>query len=283
MLDAKWLFRVILPVGILIFPIISWSVESEYETPVYREVEYHAVLIGINAYPGSYLPYSVNEIQNFKQTLLKCGNWFQSNIKVLIDGNATKQGVQESIEWLAENADEDDVSLIYFVGHGGRDLNGEFIVTYDGEIHDAELAEYISGVQGVVVVVIDACNSGGFIDELKGKNRVVLTACRGNERTYQVKELKSGIFGFFLNMSLSWFTKRVETTYMLTKMLSIYYSRSLGNNSEYVIHPQIYDGTIGFTKIINHHPYMDKIFTPSFLYVSQAKRDRVLWRMEGGV
>ncbi len=264
------ILRVIFLVSILIIPSISSVAVNAVDA-----VEYHAVLIGINAYTGSYLPYSVREIQNFKSTLLKCGNWVEPNIKVLLDGNATKRNIESAIEWLAEEADDNDVSLFYFAGHGGRDHEGEFIMSYDKELHDTEFAEYLNDIHGVVIVVIDACNSGGFIEELQSSNRVILTACRADERTYQVEELKSGIFGYYLNLSLSWFTKRVETTYLLTKVFSMYYSGGLGNNSEYLIHPQMYDGTKGFTKLIDHHPYMDRLI-PQF-----TPKHKVLWRMGG--
>lgn len=266
MLPWNKLFRVTITVSILIT--IFFIPQS---TDAADTREYWAVLAAINNYNGIPLPYSVNEVTNFKNTLLAGGNWNESHIKMVLGGNATKNGIYDALTWLSSNADDNDISIFYFVGHGGRNLTNEYIVAYDRAIYDSELSTYISNIPGIIIVIIDTCYSGGFVEELKGFNKVILTACRGDEVTYQVKELKSGIFGYFLNMSLSRYTKTAESSFILTKFLSTYYSAMLGNNSEYIVHPRFYDGTIGLTKIVSQHNVYNSFFFPF--------RGSKLWRV----
>jgi len=243
--------------------------------------EFWAVLIGINDYPGIYdLPYSINEILSFQDTLLNGGNWNDSHIYVITDTDANKAGIFYAINWLASNADENDISIFYFVGHGARNLSNESISTYDGPIYDDELDEKLDGVNGQLVVILDSCFSGGFIKELGKKERIILTACKKDEKTYQVRDLRSGIFGYFLNISLEFFTKRAEATYLFTWFLSVYYSHqlTLEFDEASIIHPQMYDGTIGRTKLIDHHSYTKKFLNELFT-MSIEHDDLGIWKM----
>ncbi len=255
MLRGNKIFRVTITVGILIIIFFIPQSTIADTISVNNPREYWAVLAAISDYNGVPLPYSINEVNNFKGTLLAGGNWDRDHIKMVLGSNATKNGIYDALNWLADNADDNDISIFYFVGHGGRNLTNEYIMAYDRSIYDLELSQYISNIPGVVVVIIDTCYSGGFIKELRGFNRIILTACQKDEVTYQVRELKSGIFGYFLNMSLGRFTKTAESSFILTKFFSIYYSAMLGNNSEYIVHPMFYDGTLGLTKIVSHHTY----------------------------
>ena len=124
--------------------------------------EYWAVIIGIGDYPGENhdLPYSVNEIIAFKNTLLNGGNWNESNINVLVDSQANRPGIFDAIGWLESNADENDVSIIYYAGHGGQTPSNEYLMVYNGSISDEELDEKLDTVEGRVVIILDACHSG---------------------------------------------------------------------------------------------------------------------------
>ena len=242
--------------------------------------EYWAVLVAINAYGGSFLPYSINEITQFKNTLLDGGNWKESNILMLTDEEATINGIITSIEWLESNADENDVSLFYFVGHGKKSGDTESIIAYGGSMTDLELDQHLDRINGTVVTILDSCYSGGFIDELKQRGRIVLTACAADENTYQVRDLESGIFGYYLNLTLESYTKFAEGTYLLTWLFSVSYSQKLSKqyNESYTIHPQIYDGTLTRTRLINHHSYFNNVFS-KFIYSLSFSKENSVFRM----
>ncbi len=88
---------------------------------------------------------------------------------------------------------EDDELFIYITGHGGKDGGGCYFTvknttngtTYE-KIYDYELVEWLRGIEcSQITLVMQNCNSGGFIDEFLGdinnencrcKNRIGLSA-----------------------------------------------------------------------------------------------------------
>jgi hypothetical protein len=225
----------------------------------FNKREYWAVLVGINEYGGAAadLPYSVNEILCFKKTLLDGGNWNESHIRTLTNRKANKSGIFEAIDWLASNADRNDVSIFYYAGHGGSTSTNQYLIVYKGSISDEELDEKLDEVEGRVIVILCSCFSGGFIKEVGELGRVVMTACRENELAYQVMELKSGIFGYFINASLGRITRAAEGTFLMAFLGSIIYIRKLNKEfgKNYSMTPRIYDGTLGKVKILERHFY----------------------------
>ena len=77
----------------------------------------------------------------------------------------------------------DDILDVFF----GCPLNSipelvQYILGTDIErIYDYELANYVSGIDAKMYFLLQPCNSGGFIDDLSGDNRVIMTASRGME------------------------------------------------------------------------------------------------------
>ena len=84
--------------------------------------KYHAVICGVGDYPGegNDVPGPVNNATDFREAFLLGGNWSDSNIELLTDGQATKSGIQSAISNMASAADADDVCVFYFSGHGGQ-------------------------------------------------------------------------------------------------------------------------------------------------------------------
>ena len=246
-------------------------------------INYRAILIGINNYPGTMndLPFSLNEISSLKNTLLKSRNWNSSNIKTLTDSDATNVTLRNTIEWLDENEDYNDISIFYFVGHGGCDIDdNEYIKLFDSKISDVELDELLDCLEGKVIIVLDCCNSGGFIEELGQWKRVVLTACRKNEVAYQDYNLKSGIFGYFLNISLEKLTRTIETSFLFSYIFTVYYSKQLSqdNDGVYTMHPMIYDGTLGFQRIITRFPILPFTLRQP-LPIKPLSEESKLWKL----
>jgi hypothetical protein len=240
--------------------------------------EYRAVFVGIGYSQG--LPYTVKQINGLKTTLLNGGNWDESNIRILTETQATEQRVQQNIAWLEETADDNDVSLFYFIGHGGSNETNQYLVTYDGLIYDTELDEYLLNISGSVVVILDSCKSGGFIDDLKRSNRVVLTASIGRNSTFQVNELQAPMFSYFLNLSLSWLTKNIEYSFLFTKIFTAYYGKKISDEygEDYRIYPQMYDGSIRPTRIIRKHAYI-KQFTSLIKLFNLENHQIKVWEM----
>ena len=91
-----------------------------------------------------------------------------------MDALATRENLEDAIASWAKDSKE---LLLYMVGHGG---NMNFRLN-DSETIDAEsldnLLDSVEGsVQDDIVVLIDACRSGSFIEPLKGSNRIIATS-----------------------------------------------------------------------------------------------------------
>ena len=130
-----------------------------------------------------------------------CGspNWDQAHINFLLNEKATKSNIFESIDWLSENADGNDIVVFAFQGHGthnGTYWKGTYgIVLHDGVmITREELDDKFDQIQaGGLCLIFDCCLSGNLVDPgilpnhgqyfdslkefsygLEGDNRVVL-------------------------------------------------------------------------------------------------------------
>jgi len=142
--------------------------------------EYYAVIAGISDYREvDDLSYCDDDARDLRDALLALGNWKIANITVLINNQATKEGIRSAIQSMAGKADNDDVCLFFFSGHGDNgddvapldesdDLD-EYLVTYDSlldsyanDISDDEFGLWIAALPtNKYVVLIDSCYSGG--------------------------------------------------------------------------------------------------------------------------
>jgi uncharacterized caspase-like protein len=100
--------------------------------------------------------------------------------RLLLDQQATKQGIQAGIDWLATTARKGDLAIFYYSGHGASnpdrdgddaDGNDEFLCPHDCGtapglttfIRDDELRGWLRAVgkkTNRVVVILDSCHSG---------------------------------------------------------------------------------------------------------------------------
>lgn len=169
-----------------------------------------ALIIGIADYPinSGWIPLSSgNDIILLKKTFADIGN-----IHSVINNQATKRGIVKNLNTLIEETQAGDTILIHFSGHGQQMLTSdsseedrldEAFIPYDalktkthvytGQNHltDNELSTYVNeirkkaGVNGMVIVSIDACHSGNMdrnTNETTEKKYVV----RGTDETFGV-------------------------------------------------------------------------------------------------
>lgn len=211
-----------------------------------------AVVVGISDYAeesGWSKISGANDIELIVPVLHRVGIK-PENITTLRDTEATKENIRNALLSLTERASEGDMIYFHFSGHGQQitDINGdeqredeldfwdESIVPYDaridnaggydGERHivDDELNNWLSqlkdciGERGSLLVVLDACHSGGGtrgeqeeellvrgtanrFDILHPQNReqfepvevrwICISACRDHEQNFEYK-MKDG-------------------------------------------------------------------------------------------
>jgi parallel beta-helix repeat protein len=185
------------------------SVVGEYEAWLIKvagepakETEYWAVIVGGTA------TMSYEDATCLYNALMSSSNWKDDHIQVLVDDDATYWDIRSAIEdWMASQADSDDVCLFFFSGHGGVDAeypdNG-YIFTSDGTvIDDNELKVWLKKLPtDDVVVILHSCHSGAFIENIKEDVHVVLTACGTTEESSVHGYFENGLLPFYVTQGL---------------------------------------------------------------------------------
>jgi hypothetical protein len=138
----------------------------------------HALLIGINDYiyfvPDDDLSYPRADAETLG-ALLDLHGW-AADYTTLIDTNATKAKIKAKIETYFKGIPADATALIYFSGHGDAASGEAYLVPSDYQssgpdkrISTAELSQwiqsYILPYSNNIIVIIDACYSGGFVPQ----------------------------------------------------------------------------------------------------------------------
>ncbi len=93
--------------------------------------------------------------------------------------------------------DEDDIVIYFHAAHG----SDHYICTYEyyGGFMNYELNAMLHWLGSRnILVVIECCESGGFISALKFTDRIVLTSSRGNEYSTAFDILQNSAFVYFL-------------------------------------------------------------------------------------
>jgi hypothetical protein len=142
--------------------------------------EYWAVIAGVSDYADPSIPdlsYCDDDANDIYSRLLSYDNWKASNMRLLIDSAATKANIHNAIDWMKTNADDNDICLFFFSGHGSwsddvppldeYDGYDEYICPYDStywfddNIRDDELDEWMTPITAKKIVILDSCLAGG--------------------------------------------------------------------------------------------------------------------------
>ena len=190
--------------------------------------DYWAVAIGISEYKYSgqngleNLIFADDDAKAFVSLLYDLG-WSKSHIKLLVNEEATKKGIEAELKALSK-CSADDVVVISFSGHGSE--NHE-LVTYDYNSRDIEhtaisletLKQWFEQIPAqTLVLILDCCFSGGMgakvlkvdikprmakstatlIDQLSGNGRIILTASGPDEPAWESQKTGHGLLTHFL-------------------------------------------------------------------------------------
>lgn len=136
--------------------------------------EYRALLIGNSIYwDGNSLSGPGNDILKMEEALKNSyfGEDNKSFSKIVKRRNIIKNGIINNIRVAYRGAKAEDVSYFYYSGHGDFDekTKKSALVGVDGvNLGVDELERELRKIPGKIVIILDSCNSGGFIK--KGKN-----------------------------------------------------------------------------------------------------------------
>ena len=128
-----------------------------------------------------------------------------SLINTLRGSDSTKEAILEGILSIFGEADENDISYFYFMGHGGVKYGHPIFcpTDYTGCIHSTikleELEATFDMIQGTKILFLESCHSGNFIEKdfntkiidtfrmnraFNKDNYQVITSCAGNQFSY---------------------------------------------------------------------------------------------------
>lgn len=174
----------------------------------HRAARHFALLVGIGDYvnftfegePGETdLQGPPNDVERVRTSLRRWG-FDGENVRVLTDGEATRQGILDGFRWLAGQATQpEDVVVIYYSGHGTytADSDGDERLVSSGDNYDEALvpadARDIQAAGQLILdddirealerlgttnvtIIIDACYSGTMT---RGQGEVPLRRARG--------------------------------------------------------------------------------------------------------
>ena len=194
----------------------------------------HAIVVGVGTYqhPGvSQLKFTRADAQAINDFLAdpKHLGLPKENIQLLLDDKATLVNLKRAISgWLAKRTTPESTVLVFFAGHGGQeadrtghdpDSKVSYLLPWDADPDDLfstalanddfnKLLRLIKARR--TVVFLDACHSGGVARQgardlgvaslptferlAEGEGRVVISAAKPNQRSWEDASLGHGIF-----------------------------------------------------------------------------------------
>lgn len=172
-----------------------------------------ALLIGINRYriQGADLRGCVNDVANMRSALIKYYKFPSTQIKTLIDGQATKKKMEAGIVGLLKSAKGGDVLYLHYSGHGANvpdadgdeaDRRDEILCPTDLDWKDpltddwlrATIDKNLSSTANLTIVM-DCCHSGSNTRALAPRDAVVINRYLPNPWDIAAEESGRAITG----------------------------------------------------------------------------------------
>ncbi len=109
---------------------------------------------------------------------------------LLVDAEARADVFRNAVGDICSRADSDDRLIVFYSGHGSQEPPGlagdeeddgvnEVVCFYNEDISDDEMHDLLAQFPGSVYLFLDACNSGGFVNDFSDDDNIlVLTAAR---------------------------------------------------------------------------------------------------------
>lgn len=203
----------------------------------------YALIIGVGSYrltPARNVPATAGDAEAVAQVLRdpqRCG-YPTEQVTVLTQEHATTDAVLAALDTLARKVTPNDTVFVFYAGHGDYGDDGAYyLTTHDTQIVGRQVVNR-SGVRQDVLLekikaipaermllVFNACHAGaaapGTLGDdgpetgssipepvagallSAGKGRIIITACRANQKSYFVRDAPTTIFGQKLVASLN--------------------------------------------------------------------------------
>jgi len=182
------------------------------------------------------LNYTTKDAKDFAALLSNkdYGRFNPDHVRILTDDEATTKAIKENLNWLARNAEKGDLVVVYLSSHGSpreMDTAGvSYVVTHDTDVSSQDslyatalpMVDFADAVRTRIkaqraVIFLDTCYSGAATQDAKalaaegigvstdtlnrirqGVGRVIITASKADERSWESDTLKNGYFTYYL-------------------------------------------------------------------------------------
>lgn len=172
--------------------------------PALEAQNHYLVSVGIGDYPGdeSDLRTSAADAKGIARLYRKNNN---ASVVLLTDSNATSTRIKAAAEGLFKKAENDDIVVFFFSGHG---YPGGF-ATYDDYLSYSEVLGCFKDCKAKnKIVFAEACYSG----DIRGDNRIghvdprsnvmMFLSSRSDEYSFERSDMRNGIFASSLIRAL---------------------------------------------------------------------------------
>ncbi len=145
----------------------------------------YAVVVGLNKYASGYassLSGCVPDANHIYTNITRRGEWTPLSVTKLLDSAGRKTAIRAAISNYSSKAVAGDTFFYFQSSHGGQySGTSVFLCSHDTDYKDTELAADLSGfATGVkVVVMVDACHSGGLFKSAQDGTRADRISKRG--------------------------------------------------------------------------------------------------------
>lgn len=208
-------------------PLSAWSAAPQTDAAINTPVkDKWALVVGISefAIPSLNLKYAAKDAQDFREFLINKCNFAPDHIKLLQNGQATKDRILDVLgdSWLPRVSLPDDLVVIFISSHGSpsdldvagvnyvvaHDTNPEKLFTTGIPIQHlaATIKERVHSRR--VLVILDACHSGGAGESkglvrtsnvdasaiAQGTGSMVICSSAKNEASWESKKYPNGVF-----------------------------------------------------------------------------------------
>jgi len=195
--------------------------------------KYIGLIISIEEYHNndklSKVLYAHNDSENLLETLLKLGVP-SDNLELLQDNFATKAAIETKIFKIAEAADDRNVILLYFAGHGLLENSTNYLTSVETDMAsisatsvsiDHILSILDKSQANQIVVFLDCCHSGISFskterspqsnfsaEDLKyhykdSEHLITFASCKDKEKSQADTTTKHGVWSYFLLEALN--------------------------------------------------------------------------------
>lgn len=268
----------------------------------------YVLSIGISSYKHlRRLACAAHDAQDLAETFDKAAA--PSHVRLLLDEEATKPNILRELTRLGKSAGPGDTTVVFFSGHGGRagtDPGADAYFCPTGAASNAmrrtsitsgELSAALRAVGSErLIVLLDTCYAGGIgeprshsdgpavgltardVSELlEGRGRVVMASSRPDEPSWELNEMRNGLFTNYLLHGLRGEVARADGTVWVSDLFG-YVSRSVRQHG--LQHP--YQKSVGEDFVVLVQPRAQCLPDYDSRQASPEPEQRALRRMMRG-